>query len=135
MIFEQKKVVSFSKSVLSKFKAVFGAKPQGDPWEPLIADFLDRDENKAREHFTAADILIGACKKDPQSIMRADQHRLLPLMKDLGWVSTRKRMDVDGEIKQSRVYVRPVSGLADAVGVEGDCTKHWELSDWFRGCR
>lgn len=80
-----------------------------DPWESLIGDYLDSKENKSREHFTAAEILIHACKRDAGHIQRADQHRISPLMKHLGWTSSRKRVDVEGKVKQTRVYVRPKS--------------------------
>lgn len=90
---------------------------QNDPWKSLIVDYLSSSDNLDKEQFTSAEILINACQIDPQNIQRADQHRISPLMKALGWVSTRKHTEVDGEIKQSRVYVRPV--LKEALPVGG----------------
>jgi putative DNA primase/helicase len=88
-----------------------------DPWESLIADWLDhRDQSfnlngKPRIYFTSAEILIGACRRDAGHIQRADQNRIAPIMKFLGWHSTRKRIREDGdtEARQVRVYVRPNS--------------------------
>lgn len=87
-----------------------------DPWVFLIGGYLDHPENKDKERFTAAEILINACKRDAGHLQRSDQHRIAPLMKSLGWTSSRQRTEVNGKIKQSRVYIRPGFNNALAVG-------------------
>lgn len=77
---------------------------QADPWENMLADYLDKMQS---EHFTADQLLIDCIGLDGGHMQRAHQNRLSPLMKSLGWHSQRKRISVDGTIKQRRVYVRP----------------------------
>lgn len=78
-----------------------------DPWESMISGWLQGTNQIVEPYFTSAQILIGGCGRDPGHIQRSDQNRISPLMKHLGWVSTRKRITIDGVVKQSRVYVRP----------------------------
>lgn len=80
-----------------------------DPWESLIAEWLDDTGQYSQPYFTSAQILIGACRRDAGHIQRADQNRIAPILKHLGWHSTRKRIKEDGSssARQVRVYVRP----------------------------
>ncbi len=86
-----------------------------DPWESLIADWLDALERRTIEFFTSADIIIGACGRDAGHIQRADQNRIAPILKHLGWISTRKRIEVDGKKGKHlrRVYLRPLKSEAE----------------------
>ena len=89
------------------FKAEQDSRMLDDPWESLIDKWLHNPERRMTPFFTSADILIGACGRDAGHIQRADQNRISPLLKHLGWSSTRKRIDMNGSKVQSRVYVRP----------------------------
>jgi len=77
---------------------------QADPWENMLADYLD---TMTAEHFSADELLKDCIGLDGGHMQRAHQNRLSPIMKSLGWHSQRKRISVVGKIKQRRVYVRP----------------------------
>lgn len=77
---------------------------QADPWENMLADYLDKMQS---EYFSADQLLIDCIGLDGGHMQRAHQNRLSPLMKSLGWHSERRRVSVEGVLKQRRVYVRP----------------------------
>ena len=81
-----------------------------DPWESLIVNWVDDPAQFTRQWFTSAEFLIGACGRDAGHIQRSDQNRIAPILKALGWQSTRMRIKEDGDkdARQVRVYVRPV---------------------------
>jgi len=78
---------------------------QVDPWLYPIDDFL---KTLNRDYVTGDDVLISACRKDTGTQNRADQNRVAPLMKSLGWHKKRKTITTDsGKSEQKHVYVRP----------------------------
>lgn len=82
------------------------ARLQVDPWQHLIEDWLHKN---TFEHVTSAQVLIEAIGRDGGHITRADQGRLGPIMRALGWENKKKRIAIEGtSITAPRhVYVRP----------------------------
>lgn len=77
---------------------------QRDPWEDLLFPFL-RDTARAR--LSSADVLTEGIGLDGAHIQQAHMNRIAPLMKTLGWVSTRQRVDAGGgKQTQRRVWMR-----------------------------
>ena len=82
---------------------------QVDPWQHLVEAYL---RSITKDYITSAEILIDAIGKDSGHINRADQNRVGPNMRVLGWRNTKKRIliDVNSTEKIPRhVYVRAQS--------------------------
>jgi len=78
---------------------------QIDPWQYPIEFYL---RSVDQSWVTADMVLVGAIKKDNGTHTRADQNRLAPMMKLIGWHKRRKTVvDIDGSRRQRHVYVRP----------------------------
>ena len=78
---------------------------QIDPWQYRIERFL---QHLNKEYVTADEVLLKACDKDTGTHNRADQNRIAPLMKMLGWHKARKLiLDDTGSKRQRHVYCRP----------------------------
>jgi len=89
------------------FDDVQDERMQVDPWQYAIEDYLSA---YTREHYTADDILVEAIQKDLAQVTRADQNRISPIMKSLGWKNTRKRIQVKGKMVQRHVYIKAEPG-------------------------
>jgi putative DNA primase/helicase len=77
---------------------------QRDPWEDVLFTFL---KATTRPWLTSADILTEGLGFDPAHIQQAHMNRIAPIMKSLGWVSARKRVDAGGgKETQRRVWER-----------------------------
>lgn len=97
----------------SVFEAEQDQRMQVDPWQYPIEDYL---RSTTAEYMTAADVISNAIEKDKAQVTRADQTRLSPIMKALGWKNTRKRVLVGGQKVQRHVYIRTEkSGLFDEM--------------------
>ena len=86
------------------FEAEQDGRLQIDPWHYPIEDYL---HSVSLQHVTSADILSNAIEKDPAHVTRADQNRISPIMKSLGWEHKKKRVTIKGEKVPRWVYVRP----------------------------
>lgn len=88
------------------FDAVQEERMQADPWQISIEDYL---YGTTREFVQADDVLLDAIKKDMAQVTRADQNRISPIMKSLGWKNVRKRVRVPGANKKTprHVYINP----------------------------
>ncbi len=86
------------------FEAEQDGRLQIDPWQYPIEDYL---HGVTLEHVTSADILTNAIEKDPAHVTRADQNRISPIMKALGWAHKKKRVSVRGKSVPRWVYERP----------------------------
>jgi len=80
------------------------ARLQRDPWEDLLREWL-RDISKP--HLSSAEVLKDCMGIDGAHMQPAQMNRLAPIMKSLGWRSTRKRLTSgsDGKKVQVRVWV------------------------------
>ncbi|WP_299076437.1 VapE domain-containing protein [uncultured Paraglaciecola sp.] len=88
------------------FDTVQDERMQLDPWQISIEDYLHKT---TREYVQADDVLVDAIKKDMAQVTRADQNRVSPIMKSLGWRNERKRIRLSGSDKkvQRHVYLNP----------------------------
>ena len=86
------------------FEAEQDGRLQIDPWHYPIEDYL---HSVSLQHVTSADILSNAIEKDPAHVTRADQNRISPIMKSLGWEHKKKRVTIKGDKVPRWVYVRP----------------------------
>ena len=89
------------------FDEVQDERMQLDPWQYPIEDWLNRQSS---DYVTADDVIMSAIQKDTAQVTRADQNRISPIMKSLGWVNTRKRLVIGKETVQRHVYVRGDAG-------------------------
>jgi len=89
----------------SIFEAEQDDRMQIDPWEYRIEDYLTT-QAAHKPYVTAADILIDAIEKDAAQITRADQNRVSPIMRKLGYINVRKRVQVGDKSIPRHVYVR-----------------------------
>lgn len=81
---------------------------QVDPWQYFIEDFL-LESNAG--HWTSNDIISGAIKgKEPGQITRADQNRISPIMRKLGYVNIKKRVQVGAKKVPRHVYIKAETG-------------------------
>ena len=85
------------------FDQVQADRMQVDPWQFAIEDYL---LNSTRDYFTADDILTGAIEKDLKTVTRADQNRISPILKALGYSNKRKRIQVGARKISRHVYVK-----------------------------
>ena len=88
------------------FETEQDARLQQDPWHYPIEDWL---RSGTFECVTADEVINNAVKKDNAHVTRADQNRLAPIMKALGWDKERRMMGAAGNKYQRHVYVRPDS--------------------------
>lgn len=86
-----------------------------DPWEWIIAKWLDEVENRLTQSFTSDQIIIGACKKDPGHIQKADAMRVAPILKHMGWTKKRTRVTENGQIKRRWAYFRPPVPKSESI--------------------
>lgn len=100
------------------FEEVQDSRRQMDPWEEYILDYVDTNETK--QFFTTAELLNKAIVKDKGASQRADQGRLSPIMKALGWDKDRQKVPIDsaGKLRWRHGYVRPKD--EDAPPLPGD---------------
>jgi len=77
------------------------ARLQRDPWEDLLRPWL---EATTKAFVTSADILQECLGIDGAHMQQAHMNRLAPIMKSLGWRSTRKRVD-NGRGKKAQMRV------------------------------
>lgn len=97
------------------------ARLQVDPWhypvERFLREWLPSD---IRITWVTADEVLTAIGRDTSHASRADQTRLAPIMKALGWHKTRKLISVKPRI-QKHVYERPADWERDVpVAPESD---------------
>jgi len=86
---------------------------QLDPWHYPIEDYL---RSSTYEHVTADEVITEAIKKDHAHVTRADQNRLAPILKALGW--SKKRISIQG--RQRHGYARPVSWKITKPDIDDD---------------
>jgi predicted P-loop ATPase len=63
---------------------------EGDPWEPLVADWLKRQVGKP-EGYTCAEVLVGALAKPTHQASRADETRMGKVLRELGFEPKQSR--------------------------------------------
>jgi putative DNA primase/helicase len=78
------------------------ARLQRDPWEDLLRPWLD---SRATPHVQSAEILKDCIGIDGAHMQPAQMNRLAPIMKSLGWRSTRKRLPLGKNNKKIQVRV------------------------------
>lgn len=78
------------------------ARLQRDPWEDKLRPWL---EVLTRPHLTTAEILEECIGLDAAHMQQVHMNRLGPIMKSLGWRSTRKRLPTGKEGKKAQVRV------------------------------
>jgi len=76
---------------------------QVDPWHYPIEDYLN---TMTAQYVTAVDIITEAIGKDKAQVTRADQNRISPIMRKIGWMNKKMRVDVGGKKLPRQVYVR-----------------------------
>ncbi len=86
----------------SVFEAEQDHRMQIDPWHYRIEDYLNKSTAK---WFRSDDILTEVIGKDLGAIQKADQTRLSPIMKKLGYINKKKRIPVDGQMLPRNVYI------------------------------
>lgn len=83
------------------------ARQQLDPWHYMIENWLHLLP-PSRDFVTSDEVITEALKKDSGHVTRADQNRLSPIMKVIGWDKKKKLVPVGGGKKRQRhVYLRP----------------------------
>lgn len=97
------------------------ARLQVDPWHYPVERFLrEWQPTDIRINWLTADEVLNAIGRETSHASRADQNRLAPIMKALGWHKTRKLISVSPRI-QKHVYERPADWVRDVPTVpEGD---------------
>lgn len=93
-----------SESERQLFEAEQDSRLQIDPWQYPIEDHL---RSMSSSYVTSAELLGEAIKKDAAHVTKADQNRISPIMKALGWQHKKKRVQVGNEKLPRWVYVRP----------------------------
>lgn len=88
------------------FKYEQDSRMQLDPWQYAIEDYMLKE---SKDYYTSEDILVYAIQKDLKLVTRADQNRIAPIMKAIGWRNTRKRIPVGKKTIQRHVYVKAES--------------------------
>ena len=77
---------------------------QRDPWEDLLRPWLAANY---KDYLSAAEILRDCLEVEPRGMQTAQMNRLAPILKLLGWRSTRKRIENEfGKKTQIRVWER-----------------------------
>lgn len=74
-----------------------------DPWEPLIAEWLEHPVQRHLQFFTTSDILTGALAMRKAEIRREHETRVGIVMRTLRWTPRRLRKGVE----RTRGYLRP----------------------------
>jgi len=77
---------------------------QIDPWQYPIEDYL---HSITADYVTSDMILNAALKKDNAHITRADQNRIAPILKQIGWNKKRRIVLIGNKKSQRHVYERP----------------------------
>ncbi len=92
------------KNVAELFFDEQDARLQLDPWHYKIEDFL---RSTTAGFVTADQVINEAIKKDDAHVTRADQNRIAPIIKAIGWVKGRKVVVIGGEKIQRHGYIKP----------------------------
>ena len=82
---------------------------QLDPWHYRIEDWLIK---QTKGWCTADEVLCFAIDKDMAAITRADQNRISPIMKKMGYKNIRKRLVINNQKVNRHVYVKDTEAEA-----------------------
>jgi putative DNA primase/helicase len=91
-----------------------------DPWEEIIARYLEAPAQKCRRYFTIADALSEALQFDDARIQGADGQRVGRVFQRLGWQKVRLVVTINGERRRRNLYQRPEVSAADEEAARGD---------------
>lgn len=103
------------------FETEQDARQQLDPWHYKIENWL-HGLGPHQDFVTADEVLAGAVPaKDGGHATKADQNRLAPIMKAIGWKKKRKLVTVAPKTKRQRHgYERPDDWVSDLPEDDGD---------------